>query len=100
MTLPPVSGAQSNAPPPAYSAEHGAGAATYALYQAHQPAPSPSVHAITHIFLLDVRLQRWIFTVRIPKKREGWKADVISLSDKGREEVRRSSEPMREYTSN
>ncbi|PWN36369.1 uncharacterized protein FA14DRAFT_161114 [Meira miltonrushii] len=82
------SASTSQLPPPAYSDYDEECVMKYSLYFAHQ-TPSTSYHnGLTQFYLYDNAQRRFTYTAKVPKKREGWKADIALLTEKGREEAR------------
>ncbi|MCO5599852.1 hypothetical protein L7F22_053959 [Adiantum nelumboides] len=79
----------SQLPPPAYSDYDDENVMKYSLYFANQTASTSYHHnGLTQFYLYDHAQRRFTYTAKVPKKREGWKADIAFLTEKGREEAR------------
>lgn len=75
-------------PPPAYSNYDERNVVKYHLYSAHQNASTTYHNGVTSFYLFDTHQRRFTYMAKVPKKREGWKADILLLSEKGRQEAR------------
>lgn len=83
------SASTSQLPPPAYSDYDEECVMKYSLYFAHQTASTSYHHnGLTQFYLYDNAQRRFTYTAKVPKKREGWKADIALITEKGREEAK------------
>lgn len=76
-----------NLPPPHYHESASNLPFTYALYRHTTDGIAGHPAAVRYV-LYDQQSKRWSYVIRVPKKREGWKADVCAINEKDRNEPR------------